>query len=86
MEQPHRTKSPQRRTFFVPVRGALSVLGAVTGLAVFWVTELKRDPRTPHVCIVETLLCDLFLGQDTRVLYMDSCRILWMSCNVGVCF
>jgi hypothetical protein len=66
MEQPHRTKSPQRRVFFVPVRGALSALGAVTGLDVFWVAELKRDPLTPHVCIVETLLCDLFPGHDTR--------------------
>jgi hypothetical protein len=65
MEQPHRTKSPQRRAFFVPVRGALSALGAVTVLAVFWVTELKRDPRAPHVSVVETLLCDLLLGHDT---------------------
>jgi hypothetical protein len=68
MEQPHRTKSPQRRTFFVPVRGALSALGAVTGLAVFWVTELKRDPLTPHVYVVETLLCDLFLGHDKSLM------------------
>jgi hypothetical protein len=65
MEQPHRTKSPQRRAFFAPVRGALSALGAVTGLAVFWVTELKRNPLAPQVSVVETLLCDLLLGHDT---------------------
>jgi hypothetical protein len=65
MEQPHKTKSPQRRAFFVPVRGALSALGAITGLVVFWVTELKRDPLAPHVSVVETLLCDLLLGNDT---------------------
>ncbi len=57
MEQPHRTKSPQRRAFFVPVRGALSALGAVTGLAVFWVTEPKRDPLAPHVSVREEQGC-----------------------------
>ena len=42
-----RTMSPQRETFFVPVRRTLSSLGAVTGLGVFWVAELKRDPHAP---------------------------------------
>jgi hypothetical protein len=45
LEQLHNTISPQRRAFFVPacgycggpVRRALSALGAVTGLGVFWV-------------------------------------------------
>ncbi|MBN1832669.1 MAG: hypothetical protein JW896_11220, partial [Deltaproteobacteria bacterium] len=36
------TKYPQRRTFLVPVHRTLSSLGAVTGLGVFWVVELKR--------------------------------------------
>jgi hypothetical protein len=47
LKQPHRTTSPQRRGFFVPVHGALSALGAVIGSGVFWVAEMKRDPLAP---------------------------------------
>jgi hypothetical protein len=47
LKQPHRTTSPQRRAFFVPVHRALSALGAVTGSGVFWVAEMKRDPHAP---------------------------------------
>jgi hypothetical protein len=47
MEQPHAVISQQRRSFFVPVLRTLSSLGAVTGLGVFWVPALKRDPHAP---------------------------------------
>ena len=42
-----RAMSPQRRAFLVPVRRALSALGAVTGSGVFWVAELKETPVPP---------------------------------------
>jgi hypothetical protein len=42
-----RTMYPQRSPFLVPVHRTLSTLGAVTGLGVFWVVELKRDPHGP---------------------------------------
>jgi hypothetical protein len=54
MEQPHGAISPQRRAFFVPVLRGLSTLGAVIGLGVFWVAELKRDPRAPFKTVAET--------------------------------
>jgi hypothetical protein len=55
MKQPHVAISLQQWTFLVlarrycggPVHQTLSSLGAVTGLDVFWVVELKRDPHTP---------------------------------------
>jgi hypothetical protein len=31
-------------------------LGAVIGLGVFWVAELKRDPRAPFESVAEVIL------------------------------
>jgi hypothetical protein len=68
LKQPHRTTSPQRRAFFVPVHRALSALGAVTGSGVFWVAEMKRDPLAPFESAVSAPLFMLLLGQDTSEL------------------
>jgi hypothetical protein len=69
LKQPHRTPSPQRRGFFVPVHRALSALGAVTGSGVFWVAEMKRDPHAPFESAVGAFLFELLLGQDTRMIH-----------------
>jgi hypothetical protein len=55
LKQPHRAILPQRRTSFVPVHRTLSALGAVKGLVVFWVTELKRDPLAPVLCFLKRI-------------------------------
>ncbi len=47
--------SPQRRGFFVPVHRTLSSLGAVTGLGVIWVVELKRDLHAPFESVQQVL-------------------------------
>ncbi len=69
MEQPHVAISPKRREFFVPVLRTLSSLGAVTGLGLFWVAALKRDPRAPlsHV--------KLFV-YDNESYFWDKTRVL----------
>ena len=53
-------------SILVPVHRTLSTLGAVTGLGVFWVAELKRDPHTPFECEIGTPFFKLLLGHDTR--------------------
>jgi hypothetical protein len=67
LKQRHRTTSPQRWAFFVPVHRALSALGAVTGSGVFWVVEMKRDPHAPFESAGGALLFELLLGQDTSL-------------------
>ncbi len=54
----------QRRAFFVPVRRTLSSLGAVTGLGVFWVVELKRDPHAPFEAVQQVLIIQV--NSETR--------------------
>jgi hypothetical protein len=49
---------PQRRAFLVPVHRTLSSLGAVTGLGVFWVVEMKRDPHAPFESVQEVLIIE----------------------------
>ena len=58
MEQPHVAIWQKRRAFFVPVLRTLSSLGAVTGLGVFWVAALKREPHAP---IIDPFLDTLFM-------------------------
>ena len=59
---------PQRRAFFVPVLRTLSSLEAVTGLGVFWVAALKRDPRAPLMDLSSgTVLCKFLSGNDFSV-------------------
>jgi hypothetical protein len=60
MEQPHGAISPQRRAFFVPVLRGLSTLGTAIGLGVFWVAELKGDPRAPFKTVAETFYSSYF--------------------------
>ena len=68
MEQPHVAIWQKRRAFFVPVLRTLSSLGAVTGLGVFWVAALKRDPRAPLMDLSsDTILCKLLSGHDTSI-------------------
>ncbi len=68
MEQPHVAISHKRRVFFVPVLRTLSSLGAVTGLGVFWVAVLKRDPCTPSIMNLpsDIILYKYLSGHDTR--------------------
>jgi len=41
--------------------------GAVTGLGVFRVVELQRDPRAPYESVAETFLFELIRGHNTRL-------------------
>ncbi len=73
MEQPHVAISQKRRAFFVlarrycggPVLRTLSSLGAVTGLGVFWVAALKRDPRAPLYISPQALFYVSFFRDTT---------------------
>jgi hypothetical protein len=55
---------PQRRAFLVPVHRTLSSLGAVTGLGVFWVVELKRDPHAPFESVQQVHIIQV--NSETR--------------------
>jgi hypothetical protein len=55
---------PQRRAFLVPVHRTLSSLGAVTGLGIFWVVELKRDPHAPVESVQQVLIIQV--NSETR--------------------
>ncbi len=59
-----RTMYPQRRAFLVPVHRTLSSLGAVTGLGVFWVLELKRDPHVPFLHVQQVHI--IRVNSETR--------------------
>ncbi len=54
----------QRWAFLVPVHRTLPSLGAVTGLDVFWVAELKRDPHAPFELVKQVLIIQL--NSETR--------------------
>jgi Raf kinase inhibitor-like YbhB/YbcL family protein len=56
--------SPQRQAFLVPVHRTLSSLGAVTGLGVFWVVELKRDLHAPFQSMQQVLIIQV--NSETR--------------------
>jgi hypothetical protein len=48
----------------VPVHRTLSSLGAVTGLGVFWVVEMKRDPHVPFESVQQALIIQV--NSETR--------------------
>jgi len=49
---------PQRQVFLVPDHRTLSSLGAVTGLGVFGVVELKRTPHAPFEFMQQVLIIE----------------------------
>jgi len=59
-----RTMYPHRRVFPMPVHRTLSSLGAVTGLGVFWVVELKRDPHVTFESVQQDLIIQI--NSETR--------------------
>jgi hypothetical protein len=76
-----RTMYPQRRTLLVPVHRTPSSLGAVTGLGVFWVVEMKRDPHAPFESVQQVLIIQV--NSETRHSNMGKRRILAFLCAFG---